>query len=147
MSTPNIQPENMSFTHRFDPDDLEYSINYTLKRIIVTAQNLVDNEAQTFDKTASTFKFISFEELADKMGCTFEYGEWWVMIYRENDSDINMELKHFLKDIQELEQPFLTREYFLDNHHKKVSEHSIYTGIFKEALLDIIEGRFINAHI
>lgn len=111
--------------------DFDQEINYKYRHVSVTAQNMITESTESFDKTAGQHKWISFEEILKKMGFCM-----YVELVLSEDKEAWVTIDTF---IQALFDPHDDEPYFV----RKV-DHDKWLNIYKGAVCQILDSRLIN---
>jgi hypothetical protein len=112
--------------------DFDQEINYRYRHVSVTAQNLFTESTESFDKTAGQHKWISFEEISERIG----WDKLNVELVLSEDREVTVTIDTF---IQALFAPHEDEPYF---ENKKDHEH--WKGIYDSSIVSILDARITN---
>jgi hypothetical protein len=112
--------------------DFDQEINYKYRHVSVTAQNLITESTESFDKNAGKHKWVSFDEISEKIGGD----KLNVELVLSEDKEVVVTIDTF---IQALFAPHEDEPYF-DN--KK--DHDTWEKIYRNAVCEILDSRITN---
>jgi hypothetical protein len=97
--------------------DFDQEINYRYRHVSITAQNLLTESTEQFDKTAGQHKWISFDEISE-------------------DREVVVTIDTFIQALFALHED----EPYFDN--KK--DHDTWEKIYRNAVCEILDSRITN---